>query len=51
MSDINIIMENCWDLSPYPMKQLITKMNTEKFKGCLDTGHVHCFSKADIKAN
>ena len=46
--DINIIMENCWDLSPYPMKQLIEKMNTKSFKGCIDTGHVNCFSKSDI---
>ena len=46
--DINIIMENCWDFSPYPMKQLISKMNTIKFKGCIDTGHVNCFSKAGI---
>jgi sugar phosphate isomerase/epimerase len=46
--DITILMENCWDLSPQPMKQLIEKMNTDKFKGCIDTGHVNCFSKADI---
>ena len=46
--DINVIMENCWDLSPYPMKQLIEKMNTEKFKGCIDTGHINCFSKTNI---
>ena len=46
--DINIIMENCWDFSPYPIKQLINKMNTEKFKACIDTGHINCFSKVDI---
>ena len=46
--DINIIMENCWDLNPYPMKQLINKMNTKKFKGCIDTGHINCYSKSDI---
>jgi len=46
--DINILMENCWDLGPQPLKQLIVKMNTARFKGCLDTGHVNCFSKADI---
>jgi sugar phosphate isomerase/epimerase len=45
---INIIMENCWDLNPYLMKLLIEKMNTEKFKGCIDTGHVNCFSKTGI---
>ena len=46
--DINIIMENCWDLSPYPLKQLVDKMNTDKFKICIDTGHVQCFSDSDI---
>ena len=46
--DINIIMENCWDLGPYPLKQLVDKMKTEKFKACIDTGHVHCFSEASI---
>ena len=46
--DVNFLMENCWDLGPQPLKQLIEKMNTEKFKGCIDTGHVNCFSKADI---
>jgi sugar phosphate isomerase/epimerase len=45
---ISIFMENCWDLSPYPMKQLINKMNTSQFKGCIDTGHINCFSKAGI---
>ena len=47
--DINILMENVWDLCPYPMKQLIDKMNTGKFKACIDTGHVQCFSKSDIQ--
>jgi sugar phosphate isomerase/epimerase len=46
--NINIIMENCWDFNPYPMKQLIEKMNTKKFKGCIDTGHINCFSKTGI---
>ena len=46
--DINIIMENCWDFGPHPMKQLIDKLNTKKFKCCIDTGHINCFSKTGI---
>jgi len=45
---INIIIENCWDYEPYAIKQLIDKMNTPKFKACLDTGHVNCFAKSPL---
>ena len=47
--DVNILMENCWDLGPQPLKQLIRRMNTERFKACMDTGHVNCFSRAGLE--
>jgi hypothetical protein len=45
---INIIIEDCWDIDPYPMKQLIEKMNTYRFKGGINTNYVNRYSKLNI---
>lgn len=42
---IGVFIENVFDWQPEPLKLLIEKVNSPKFKVCLDTGHLNYFAK------
>ncbi len=45
---ITICLENMWDFTPVFLKLLMKKVDHERLKICLDTGHLNVYSKSDI---
>lgn len=41
---VGVFIENIFDWHPEPLKELVLKINSDKFKVCFDTGHINHFA-------
>lgn len=46
---VGVFLENIFDWHPEPLKELVLKINSEKFKVCFDTGHINHFANFSPK--
>ena len=44
-ANITVLMENFMDETPDILNDMVSRIDSPKFKACLDTGHVNVFSK------
>lgn len=44
---VTIAVENIYERGPWPLRRLVDTVASERFRVCVDTGHLNVYSKAD----